>query len=232
MPFMGDMNCLRCQRALNEKGECSCGFSLFEETVWFTGVLPGAFLEKVQVFSAQQGALSDAELTRLSSRQLYEMASKIIDSDDQDADYQQAVRYYRLAAEKGHAQAQFCLGQCYEYGIGLSGNHPAAIKWYELAARQQIAEAQYRLGYLYRNGIGVTRDSKKCVYWLERAAYAGVADAQYLLGWMYRNSSGVKKDLAKALYWTRLASEQGHREAMSMYYYMKTNDCRPYVDGE
>jgi len=34
-------------------------------------------------------------------------------------DYKEAVRLYRLAAEQGHAEAQYNLGQMYRQGLGV-----------------------------------------------------------------------------------------------------------------
>ena len=220
------MNCLKCGKALGRDGKCACGFALFSTKVLFTGPLPGRFLKEVQTHFASQGTVPLSELKRLTGDQLYKMATKIIESQEEPRDYHQAAMYYRLAAEKNHALSQFCLGNCYEDGIGVPKDHAAAMEWYERAARQQIHEAQYRLGWLYRNGWDIKRDDKKSVEWLEKAAYGGIVEAQYLLGWMFRNASGVEKDVQRAAKWMRLASEQGHPDAMRAYQYMKNYDGR------
>ena len=54
----------------------------------------------------------------------------------------EAVRWYRLAAEQGHAGAQISLG------LILEGEDDAeAVRWYRLAADQGDAFAQYNLGH-------------------------------------------------------------------------------------
>ena len=221
-----NMNCLKCGKSLGKDGKCTCGFALFSARVLFTGPLPDKFLKGVQTHFASQGAIPLSKLRNLTGDQLYVMATKIIESREGTPDYEQAVIYYRLAAEKNHALSQFCLGNCYEDGVGVPKDHAKAMEWYERAARQQIPEAQYRLGWLYRNGWDVKRDDKKSVEWLEKVAYGGVVDAQYLLGWMFRNASGVEKDVQQAEKWMRLASEQGHPAAARTYQYMKKYDGR------
>ena len=45
-------------------------------------------------------------------------------------DYQEAVRWYRLAAEQGNAEAQHNLGLKYEYGDGVPQDYQEAVRWY------------------------------------------------------------------------------------------------------
>jgi hypothetical protein len=56
-------------------------------------------------------------------------------------DYAEAVRLYRLAAEQGHADAQFFLGSMFEKGQGVAKKRAEAIRWYRLAAAQGNANA-------------------------------------------------------------------------------------------
>jgi TPR repeat protein len=75
----------------------------------------------------------------------------------------EAVKWYRLAAEQGNADAQFAFGVMYEKGEGVPKDYILAHMWFNLAAsrgsssgtknrdivagfmtRAQIAEAQQR----------------------------------------------------------------------------------------
>ena len=55
-------------------------------------------------------------------------------------DYAEAVKWYRLAAEQGHAQALNNLGFMYENGHGVLQDYAEAHKWYNLAASRQTNE--------------------------------------------------------------------------------------------
>jgi TPR repeat protein len=57
----------------------------------------------------------------------------------------EAVRYYRLAAEQGFANAQFELGCRYELGQGVETDMTAARYWYQLAAGSGHKAAQNKL---------------------------------------------------------------------------------------
>ena len=69
------------------------------------------------------------------------------------------MRWYRLAAEQGHAGAQSNLGVMYANGEGVLKDDAEAVRWYRLAAEQGHAGAQYNLGLMYAKGEGVLKDS-------------------------------------------------------------------------
>lgn len=46
-----------------------------------------------------------------------------------NVDHGQASTWYRMAAEKGHAGAQWRLADCYAYGIGVNQDDNEAIAW-------------------------------------------------------------------------------------------------------
>ena len=57
----------------------------------------------------------------------------------------EAVKWFNLAADNGHAEAQFMLGECYYNGYGVKQDYKEAAKWYELAAKQGHALAKHAL---------------------------------------------------------------------------------------
>ena len=61
----------------------------------------------------------------------------------------EAVRWYRLAAEQGDADAQYSLGNMNAEGRGVARDDAEAVRWYRLAAEQGYARAQNRLGAMY-----------------------------------------------------------------------------------
>ena len=127
--------------------------------------------------------------------------------------YDEAVDWYRKAAEQGHDGAQNNLGYLYHNGEGVTQDFAEAVKWYRKAAEQGNADAQNNLGCLYHNGEGVTQDFAEAMKWYRKAAEHGNADAQNSLGIRYYNGDGVKQDFAEAVKWWRKAAEQGHINA-------------------
>ena len=72
-------------------------------------------------------------------------------------DHAEALKWYRLAADQGHANAQNGLGLMYGSGHGVAQDYAEAVKWYRLAAEQGDADAQYGLGLMYTKGRGCRR---------------------------------------------------------------------------
>ena len=70
----------------------------------------------------------------------------------------QAVRWYRLAADQGVAEAQYNLGLRYDKGDGVPKSAVEAVRWFRLAADQGVAQAQYNLGLMYGLGEGVPQN--------------------------------------------------------------------------
>ena len=57
-------------------------------------------------------------------------------------DFENAVYWYRKAAEQGNATAQNNLGICYEDGEGVTKDISEAVKWYRKAAAQGYSDAK------------------------------------------------------------------------------------------
>ena len=75
--------------------------------------------------------------------------------------YAEAVKWDRLAAEQGHARAQYNLGVAYSNGEGVEQDYVEAVKWWRLAAEQGIADAQYNLGIAYYYGEVLSKTTLK-----------------------------------------------------------------------
>ena len=76
---------------------------------------------------------------------------------------EEAVRWYRQAADQGHAAALFCLGVAFEDGDLAEQSDEGAVQWYQLAANQGKAAAQFCLGVAYEDGEGVKQSDKEAV---------------------------------------------------------------------
>ncbi len=111
------------------------------------------------------------------------------------SDDTQAERWFRLAAEQGHADAQYDLGLMYANGEGVVEDDTEGAHWLRMAAGQGHAEAQYRLGRMFEEGEGVARDPEEAVRWYRLAGEQGIVLAQYQLGKLYasteENSSAI-----------------------------------------
>ena len=86
-------------------------------------------------------------------------------------DYAEAARWFRKAAERGHASSQLYLGLSHYDGSGLPQDYVGAASWYRKAAEQGNAIAQKLLGDCYAKGNGVNPDLPEAVKWYRKAAH-------------------------------------------------------------
>jgi TPR repeat protein len=93
-----------------------------------------------------------------------------------------SVAYYKKAARKDFADAQYKLGHMYLVGNEvLLKDTDKAREWLTKAADKGIPEAEYSVGLLHANGEGVPQDLAKASDYLKRAAQHGVAEAEQAL---------------------------------------------------
>lgn len=128
-------------------------------------------------------------------------------------DYKQAIKLYRLAADRGLAMAQTNLGSMYEYGTGVAKDFKQAFKWYQLSANQGNGYGEQSLGMMYFSGKGAKQDYTQAVKWFRKAADQGLINGQVSIAYMYDSGQGVAKDISQALYWYRMAAAQGNKDA-------------------
>ena len=62
-----------------------------------------------------------------------------------EVDENEAMKWYRKAAEQSHAESQYKLGECYRYGWGLEKDEVEAMKWYRKAAEQRHEESAHEV---------------------------------------------------------------------------------------
>ena len=128
-------------------------------------------------------------------------------------DYAAALPVLRELAARGHAQAQYRLGQMYHFGLKTEQNYRQAIHWYEKSAAQGDSYAQFNLCLMHTEGMGVAQDYRQAADWCRKSAQQGHANAQYFLGMMYDEGKGVAQDARQALDWYRKSAEQGFAPA-------------------
>ena len=117
----------------------------------------------------------------------------------QKGNIKKTIRWYRKAAEQGHADAQVNMGTYSIQGVGVDCDTIQAIEWYRKAAEQGHAEAQYNMGTYSIQGVGVDCDTIQAVEWYQKAAEQGHKNAQLKLAVCYKKGNGVSQDYDKAL---------------------------------
>ena len=83
----------------------------------------------------------------------YNLACCYYHGADVSQDFDEAVKWFHLAAEQGNAEAQCDLGSCYHDGEGVPQDAVEAVKWWRKAAEQGHEEAR-RLLRDFGSGAG------------------------------------------------------------------------------
>lgn len=113
----------------------------------------------------------------------------------------EAMKWYRMAADRGNAEAQNSVGS----GLQAEKRYEEALPWYEKASVQGHALATNNLAYLYDLGLGVKQDRRKGFDLYSRAADLGWAEAMWNIANMYGAGQLGEKDMVSACVWAKRA---------------------------
>jgi TPR repeat protein len=110
-----------------------------------------------------------------------------------------AIRYYRIAAELGDPEAMYELGRAYETGAGVAASASSAYAWYDEAAQSHpeaaLRYAEIALANEGKSGFVARHDPVVC---LEYASKNGLGRAKYILAMLLSTGKGVGKDEERA----------------------------------
>lgn len=132
---------------------------------------------------------------------------------DKPGKEEEAVKWFRKAAELGHAEAQWYLGYRLMDGIGTPVDEVEGLSWFHRAAAGGKIEAHNHIGYSYYYGKGVEQDHAQAAYWYRKGADLGDPCAMNNLSLLYETGCGVEQNLEQALFWCRKAAAQGDKPA-------------------
>lgn len=123
-----------------------------------------------------------------------------------------AVAYYRKAADQGNANGQFGLGAMLSVGKGIKKDLAEARRWITLAAEQGHKQAINVMAQAYLGGqLGVAeleRQGEDALKWVKLAADIGYLPAIDALVLAYRNGGmGLAADAAASGYWQAKAND-------------------------
>lgn len=127
--------------------------------------------------------------------------------------YAEAMRWYRTAADQGHAHAQVHVGNLYTDGEGVTQDYAEALTWFRKAAEQEDYEAQNNIGFFYLSGWGVSQDYGQAMGWFRKSADKGNEVAQRNVAMMYLQGLGVPADKDEAIRWFKKSAEAGDEDS-------------------
>ena len=128
-------------------------------------------------------------------------------------DLDSAIHFFRLAAERGNAEAQYNLAYVYSKGDGPFAEREC-IRLATEAAKKGNPEAQALLGGIYSKSRKGAQDAALALQWNSAAATQGVAVAMRTLGRFYIDGTGVAPNASLALKWLTAAANTGDDSSM------------------
>ncbi len=150
-----------------------------------------------------------------------------------------AIKYLTMAAQKGYLKAQVDLGMLYFSKIDKA----KGFEWLSLAAKRGDAFSQFVLACSYRDGTFVEKNLDKAYQWYLESAYNGEVGSMSMLGGIYReraidilnqedfeehkDESWMNAELS--FKWYKLAADNGDEESM---YFTGVNYCAGFGVAE
>ena len=131
-------------------------------------------------------------------------------------DAKEAMKWYRMAADQGMAEAQNSIGSL----LQAEKRYAEALPWYEKAAGQGDVQATNNLAYLHDLGLGVPQDRRKGFELYMRAAELGWAEAMWNIANMYGAGQLGEKDMVNACVWAMRARRFTAPEQVQLQNYL------------
>ena len=115
--------------------------------------------------------------------------------------FEEAVKWWQEAANRGYPLAMNNLGLAYANGQGVKRDIKQAFNWWLKSAIGGSAWAMNSVGDCYETGEGVTRDYVLAMSWYKTAADAGDPLAHFNVGSLYHTGRGVDQSYETAIGW-------------------------------
>lgn len=127
-----------------------------------------------------------------------------------------AAELFTQAAELGHPEANYRMGDAYEHGKLHCPRDPAlSVHFYTGAAERGHAGAMMGLCAWYLIGAEpiLEKDEEEACEWARRSAELGYVKAQYAVGYFTEMGIGCRRDILEANVWYVKAAEAGDDRA-------------------
>lgn len=149
-----------------------------------------------------------AKPVQLTKEQYFERAK-------QQKSQEKALPDYRKAAEMGHAEAMFTMGQFFAEGKGgVTKDVKQAFSYYKRSADAGYQEAFMKVARMYDSGTGVEKNTYIANDWYLKSAEHGNVEAMIVLASRYMSGNqGFSTDYFEAEKWLLKAAQKGDMNA-------------------
>jgi uncharacterized protein len=179
--------------------------------MWYLGYLSGVGLGVKQDWAAAKSwFLKSAKLGYPDAEVALGAAAAYEHDKPTAADYDEAQRWFQLAASHDQRDAWALMGVLRQDGVGVAVDLAEALKLYRRAAAEGSGLGAQHLGLLYDSGTGVAKNAQTARCWFEKAALAddgaSMVQVALLLHQEHREAEAVR--------WLLKAADRGNAVAM------------------
>jgi TPR repeat protein len=136
------------------------------------------------------------------------------DGDGVPRDEEEALKWYRLSADQGHAAGMDNVGFMHLRGLGVPQDFNIAAAYFKGAAAKGDDQGLFNLGGCYFSGQGVDQDYSKAIEAWQRATRGGNRNAMWRLAVLHAAGEGLPQDREKAAELCEPLAEGGDVNAM------------------
>lgn len=129
-----------------------------------------------------------------------------------EVDYEKALEYYQIEANKGHPESIYNIGYIISESSPIKRNTDVA-NYFKRAAELGNVYAQTSLASLYATGKGVEKNNKKSFFWEKKAALSGNISSIKEVAHNYYLGYGTDKNFKKSFEWYQKSAERGDAES-------------------
>ncbi|MEP7174306.1 MAG: tetratricopeptide repeat protein [Aestuariivirga sp.] len=104
-------------------------------------------------------------LAKAGNREAQYQLGGVFETEGEGQDYARALKWYRLASERGNLNAEFRIAAMHSLGRGVPIDRAEAIRLYKLCADLGNVRCQQSLAFAYAAGNGVPKDDVLSYMW-------------------------------------------------------------------
>jgi hypothetical protein len=130
----------------------------------------------------------------LSAEQAFQRGIAAVEGRNTRKSDEEAVHWFRIAADQGYAPAENNLGYMYAEGRGVTRDDETAVKWYRRAASRGYPPAQTSLAMMLQEGRGAPQNDVQALALYSAAAGQGYAPATANVAQMVAQGRGIPRD--------------------------------------
>jgi len=126
-----------------------------------------------------------------------------------EKNYPEAMKWFRLSAEKFDSDAQYYIGRMYYNGCGVDLNYEEALKWYTLSAEQNNSKGINGVASMYYDGFGgYKQDYVQSMNLYIKSSALNNPRALCCVGFFYHQGLGLDQNFDEAMKWYLLSAEK------------------------